>query len=259
METAQSSYAPATGVPMNEVVKCTSCSAVIDLADYKTSTNPRAPKVAWDIAHFKLCEMCLNASIIGYDQTGCKFQVPGGCTNPAHPGEKCLGHKCPLNTGTPPKRTSLLDGLGEPVKKELPITEDDIDAMYLVGYYGNTFACENVELFSRLPNGKAQVVYVYPDATFEERSAAKKYAEEHSIPLLIGGLGTCLHCGAKNVEVEEDLDTILCSKCRCALYTQMAPAKMRDESGALTAQGRAYLDGDCDANGRLINFKEASQ
>jgi hypothetical protein len=219
-------------VLMNDVVKCTCCSEEVNLGDYKKSTNPRAPKVAWDVAHFKLCEMCLNSSIAGYDQTGCTFQTPGKCTNPLHPGEVCLGHKCPLNNGTIPHRTSLLDGLAAPkpiAKEVVAITKEMIDAMYLVGYYGNTFSSENVELFSSVPSGKAEVVYVYPDATFSERSVAQKYAKEHNIPIVLGGMGTCAHCHAENVQVEEDLDTILCAPCRKMLYSQGA-SPIKEES-----------------------------
>ena len=101
----------------------------------------------------------------------------------------------------------------------VPMNEETIDEMFLVGHLG-AFADTQVETFSSVHGGKAEVVYVYPDANTDERAFAQKYAEEHGIPIVVGGLGTCTECLQENVQVEKDLDTTLCAPCRRKLYTQ---------------------------------------
>lgn len=92
--------------------RCSCCHAELDFEFYGASDNPRASKVAWDMRHFKLCEACLSASIIGYDHMDCEFQNLTHCKNPEHSGDLCLGYSCPYKAHKP--RTSLLDELKVP-------------------------------------------------------------------------------------------------------------------------------------------------
>jgi len=95
--------------PSTLPTNCSCCHTELDLEFYATSDNPRASKVAWDLKHFKLCEMCLNASIIGYDHMDCGFQELTHCKNPEHPGDLCLGYSCPYMKHKPRRRSLLSD------------------------------------------------------------------------------------------------------------------------------------------------------
>jgi hypothetical protein len=73
-----------------------------------------------------------------------------------------------------------------PVVREVgvPTNVKDIDSMYLVGMYGCDWYGANVELFAHVPGGPAEVVFVYSRASLDHRTAAKKYAADHGLPII---------------------------------------------------------------------------
>jgi len=92
------------------------------------------------------------------------------------------------------------------------ITEEMLESMYLVGTYGGEWYGGNVELFSRTIGGVAEAVYVYADAPAQGREAAKKYAEEHGIPLI---------CQGDDLDEEEKQAMMVEARCQATMYGHM--------------------------------------